>query len=223
MATYTWTDLLGRSYKYEPYRAVPIADLEIATAEATTFAIAEASRALGTGPPLPEAGIAAVLYRSESSASSIIENIMVGPRRILEAEVAHRDEIRCPQPQHGSQNQTPTASGSAADTPPGQQETIRSPTLHRSYRALPQHAYRRGYRPHRTLQIPLTSSPLSLAYRRRGGTRHRNGGPRPTELPLTARPDPHRPSGACNTTHIIAHHDIPSQSFFVLRSEVTPR
>jgi hypothetical protein len=63
----------------------------------------------------------------------------------------------------------------------------------------------RAHRPHRTHQISLTSSPLSLAYRRRGGTRHRNGGPRPTELGSTAQHDPHRLSGACNTTHIIAH------------------
>ena len=96
MTTYTWTDLLGRSYDYEPHMAVPIANLQIATTEATTFAIAEASRTLGTVPSLPEAGIAAVLYRSESSASSIIEDIMVGPRRILEAEVARQDEIRDP-------------------------------------------------------------------------------------------------------------------------------
>ncbi|MEN8240190.1 MAG: Fic family protein [Actinomycetota bacterium] len=96
MATITWTDLLGRTYEYEPHTAAPIADLEIATSGATTFAIAEASRALGTVPSLPEAGIAAVLYRSESSASSIIEDIRVGPRRILEAEIARNDEIRDP-------------------------------------------------------------------------------------------------------------------------------
>jgi hypothetical protein len=48
--------------------------------------------------------------------------------------------------------------------------------------------------------------PFSLANRQRGGTRHRDGGPRPTELLVTAQPDPHRPTGACNTTHIIASH-----------------
>jgi Fic family protein len=96
MSTHTWTDLLGRTYEFEPYAAKPVADLEIATSEATTFAVAEASRALGTVPSLPGAGIAAVLYRSESSASSIIEDIAVGPRRILEAEVAREDEIRDP-------------------------------------------------------------------------------------------------------------------------------
>lgn len=96
MSSHTWTDLLGRTYEFEPYAAESISGLEIATSEATTFAVAEASRALGTVPSLPGAGVAAVLYRSESSASSIIEDITVGPRRILEAEVAREDEIRDP-------------------------------------------------------------------------------------------------------------------------------
>ena len=51
MASFVWTDQLGRTYEYEPYSAEPIADLEIATSEAATFAVAEASRALGTGEP----------------------------------------------------------------------------------------------------------------------------------------------------------------------------
>ena len=63
MSTYAWTDLLGRSYEYEPYAGEPIADLEISTSQAATLAVAEASRALGTMPPLPGAGIASVLYR----------------------------------------------------------------------------------------------------------------------------------------------------------------
>ena len=96
MSGRSWTDLLGRTYAYDPYVAAPIADLEIATSEATTFAVAEASRALGTVPAMPGAGIASVLYRSESSASSIIEDIKVGPRRVLEAEAAGDDEIRDP-------------------------------------------------------------------------------------------------------------------------------
>ncbi len=96
MSTHIWTDLVGRTYEYEPFAAEPIADLEIATSEATTFAIAEASRALGMVPSLPGAGIASVRYRSESSASSIIEGIAVGPRRIFEAEIARDDEIRDP-------------------------------------------------------------------------------------------------------------------------------
>ncbi|MEA2023771.1 MAG: Fic family protein [Actinomycetota bacterium] len=96
MSSHTWTDILGRTYEFEPYAAESISDLEIATSEATTFAVAEASRALGTVPSMPGAGVAAVLYRLESSASSIIEDITVGPRRILEAEVAREDEIRDP-------------------------------------------------------------------------------------------------------------------------------
>ena len=38
----------------------------------------------------------------------------------------------------------------------------------------------------------------------RGGTSHPEGGPRPTELLVTVQPDPDRPTGACNTTLIIA-------------------
>ena len=57
------------------------------------LAIAEASRALGTMLALPLAGIAAVLYRSESSASSIIEGLIAGPRRVLEAEFAGTGQV----------------------------------------------------------------------------------------------------------------------------------
>jgi hypothetical protein len=96
VSSYLWTDNLGRTYEYEPYDAQPIADLSIRLSESATLAVTEASRALGTVPALPGAGIAAVLYRSESSASSIIEDIAVGPRRILEAEIASPDEIRDP-------------------------------------------------------------------------------------------------------------------------------
>ena len=96
MSSYVWTDNVGRTYEYEPYRAQPIADLSISLSESAALAVAEGSRALGSVPPLPEAGITSVLYRSESSASSIIEDITVGARRILEAEVATADEIRDP-------------------------------------------------------------------------------------------------------------------------------
>ncbi len=96
MSTHVWTDNLGRTYEYEPYEAQPIANLSISLSESAALAVAEASRALGTVPTLPTAGIASVLYRSESSASSIIEDITVGPRRILEAEIASSDEIRDP-------------------------------------------------------------------------------------------------------------------------------
>ena len=96
MSSFVWTDNIGRTYEYEPYQAQPIADLSIGLSEPAALAVAEASRALGAVPPLPGAGIASVLYRSESSASSIIEDITVGPRRILEAEVATADEVRDP-------------------------------------------------------------------------------------------------------------------------------
>ena len=96
MSSYIWTDNLGRTYEYEPYETQPIANVSISLSEPAAFSVAEASRALGTVPALPGAGIASVLYRSESSASSIIEDIAVGPRRILEAEVATADEIRDP-------------------------------------------------------------------------------------------------------------------------------
>lgn len=96
MPSYVWTDNLGRTYEYEPYMAQPIANLSTGLSESAALAVAEASRALGTVPALPGAGIASILYRSESSASSIIEDIAVGPRRILEAELATADEIRDP-------------------------------------------------------------------------------------------------------------------------------
>ena len=57
------------------------------------LALAEASRRLGEVPALPLAGIAAVLYRSESSASSLIEGLAAAPRRVLEAEFAEESEI----------------------------------------------------------------------------------------------------------------------------------
>ncbi len=89
----TWTDALGRSYPYVPYRATPLADSDISFSSEATLALAEASRALGSIPGLPMAGIATVLFRSESSASSLIEGVGPGPRRILEAEIAGIDEI----------------------------------------------------------------------------------------------------------------------------------
>ncbi len=88
-----WTDALGRSYPYTPYRATLLAEAEITFSSEATLALAEASRALGSVPKLPLAGIATVLYRSESSASSLIEGVGPGPRRILEAEFAEAHEI----------------------------------------------------------------------------------------------------------------------------------
>ncbi len=89
----TWTDRLGRTYEYSPYEASPIADVVVDFSTDATLAIAEASTSLGSLPAFPAAGIAAVLYRSESSASSLIEGLGPGPRRILEAEIADQTEI----------------------------------------------------------------------------------------------------------------------------------
>ena len=88
-----WTDGLGRTYPYRPYQATPLADAAISFSSETTLALAEASRALGSVPGLPMSGVAAVLYRSESNASSLIEGVGPGTRRILEAEVANENEI----------------------------------------------------------------------------------------------------------------------------------
>jgi Fic family protein len=93
MPTLTWTDRLGRSYSYQPHEAAPIADAEINLAGEAVLALSEATRSLGQLPELPRSGIAAVLYRSESAASSIIEGIAAGPRRVLEAEFAGEYEI----------------------------------------------------------------------------------------------------------------------------------
>lgn len=96
MPSNTWTDKLGRTYDYEPYDATPIAGMEVTLSEASAFAVAKASQAIGTARTLPLAGTASVIFRSEASASSIIEDLTVGPRRILEAQVADPDEVRDP-------------------------------------------------------------------------------------------------------------------------------
>lgn len=88
-----WTDSLGRTYEYTPHSPELLAEAEIAFSSEVTLALAEASRALGTVQRFPLAGIATVLYRSESSASSLIEGVGPGPRRILEAEFADIDEL----------------------------------------------------------------------------------------------------------------------------------
>jgi Fic family protein len=89
----TWTDDFGRTHEYTPHRANHIGDEGVEFSSDATLAIAEASSSLGSVPALPAAGIAAVLYRSESSASSLIEGVGPGPRRILAAEVAGKEEI----------------------------------------------------------------------------------------------------------------------------------
>jgi Fic family protein len=88
-----WTDALGRSYEYTPHNPKRLADSEIVFSSEVTLALAEASRALGSVPLVPMSGIATVLYRSESSASSLIEGVGPGPRRVLEAEFAAVDEM----------------------------------------------------------------------------------------------------------------------------------
>ncbi|HEX9866213.1 MAG TPA: Fic family protein [Acidimicrobiia bacterium] len=88
-----WTDQFGRTYQYSPYEASLIGDAQVGFSSDATLAIAEASSSLGSVPALPFAGIASVLYRSESSASSLIEGVGPGPRRILEAEIAGESEI----------------------------------------------------------------------------------------------------------------------------------
>ena len=88
-----WTDSLGRTYEYTPHSPELLASAEIAFSSEVTLALAESSRALGSVPRLPLAGIATVLYRSESSASSLIEGVGPGPRRILEAEFVAADEV----------------------------------------------------------------------------------------------------------------------------------
>jgi Fic family protein len=93
MASLIWTDRFGRSYPYEPYVAIPIAQADLRLSSDATMAIVEASRMLGSLPVIPLAGVVAVLCRSESSASSNIAGITAGPRRVLEAEFAGSDEI----------------------------------------------------------------------------------------------------------------------------------
>lgn len=88
-----WTDSLGRSYEYTPHSARSLAGAEFGFSSEVTLALAEASSALGSVPPLAMGGVATVLYRSESSASSLIEGVGPGPRRILEAEFAGADEV----------------------------------------------------------------------------------------------------------------------------------
>lgn len=88
-----WTDSLGRNYEYTPHSPALLAGLELEFSSEATLALAEASRALGSVTPFPMSGIAAVLYRSESSASSLIEGVGPGPRRILEAEFAGDAEV----------------------------------------------------------------------------------------------------------------------------------
>ena len=93
MSTHVWTDRIGRSYSYEPYAAEPIADADLVIGGDAVLALTSAVSAIAAIPRPPLAGIAAVLFRSESSASSLIEGIGAGSRRVLEAEFAGEGEI----------------------------------------------------------------------------------------------------------------------------------
>lgn len=88
-----WADSFGRNYAYTPFEVSLIADVDLDFSADATLAVAEATGALGSVPALPLGGLASVLYRSESSASSLIEGLGPGPRRILEAEMATDSEI----------------------------------------------------------------------------------------------------------------------------------
>jgi len=88
-----WADSLGRTYEYIPNRPSLLAEAEFEFSSEVTLALSEASMALGSVPGFALAGIATVIYRSESSASSLIEGFGPGPRRILEAEFADVDEL----------------------------------------------------------------------------------------------------------------------------------
>ena len=96
MSTLTWTDALGRSYTYKPHEAKRVASEEFHLSSGAVLAATEAARRFGQLPLMPLAGIAAVLFRSESAASSLIEGIEAGPRRVLEAEFAEPNEVRDP-------------------------------------------------------------------------------------------------------------------------------
>jgi Fic family protein len=88
-----WTDSLGRTYEYTPNTPESLAVADFEFSSEVTLALAGASRALGSVPRFPMAGIATVIYRSESSASSLIEGVGPGPRRILKAEFAETGEV----------------------------------------------------------------------------------------------------------------------------------
>lgn len=118
-----WTDSFGRTYQYLPHRAGLIGRKPIEFSADSTLAIAEASSSLGSVPSLPTAGIASVLFRSESTASSLIEGVGPGSRRILEAEIAGEGEINDEQARRVVSNLE--ALHDAIDTPiPAQREDI---------------------------------------------------------------------------------------------------
>jgi len=97
MATHKWLDRLARSYDYQSHDAESIAEKSFVFSGSTVHALTAAAGELADRSTLHyAAGLAAVLYRSESGASSIIEGLDVRPRRILEAEFAETDEVDDP-------------------------------------------------------------------------------------------------------------------------------
>lgn len=88
-----WTDVLGRTYEYHPHEAEPIAETEVVLGGEAVLAVTAAAAAMQRIPQLPVGGVATVLYRSEASASSLIEGIGPGVRRVLEAEFAAINEL----------------------------------------------------------------------------------------------------------------------------------
>lgn len=97
MATHQWLDRLARSYDYQSHDAEIIAEKSFVFSGSAVHALTAAAGELANRSTLHHAaGLAAVLYRSESGASSIIEGLDVRPRRILEAEFADADEVDDP-------------------------------------------------------------------------------------------------------------------------------
>ena len=118
-AQHMWTDALGRTYEYVPNRPALLAESDFRFSSEVTLALAEAARALGSVPEAPVSGIATVLYRSESSASSLIEGVGPGPRRILEAEFADEAELVDEPARRVVGNLTALRAAIATPVPPG--------------------------------------------------------------------------------------------------------
>ena len=136
----SWTDQFGRTYEYTPHRAGLVAERSFESSPETTLAIAEASGALARAPVMSDGGVASVLYRSEASASSQIEGIGPGIRRILEAEIADDSEIADEDARRVLGNLAALGDAIATDIPAGIDDILRwhrllmhgHPTLHES-------------------------------------------------------------------------------------------
>ena len=76
------------------YKATLIGDVPVDFSSDATLAIAEASSSLGSVPILPAAGIASVLYRSESTASqALASGVAVIPVLVDGASMPGEDEL----------------------------------------------------------------------------------------------------------------------------------